>query len=243
MSRSLPRIDHHGTGVKKDIQRFPPIKVGGTGIDPLGSFKEFLKKDVKVNIDIHRDTVKRMDDLESRKDLPAVGTTTMTKGFPVSRSESSGKRFLNETDHISFYQPDQDLRYSEVMKHPVTRFGKSQETKEGWVPRLHSNAFSNCQSVPYNPITFQPNPYAVLRKTTNIDARRMKGITEFSDKQHVFSENTNPAHRQAIREDQRAFYLRTGIFSHMYDASARYGYMTMPFERHQDFGGKPAFKC
>lgn len=246
MSRSLPRIDHHGTGVKKDIQRFPPTKVGGTGIDPLGSFKEFLKKDVKMNIDLHRDTVKRVDDLEARKGLPAIGTSTVTRGFPVPRSESSGNRFISETDHISFYQPDQDLRYSsaqEALKNPVTRFSKSQETKEGWAPRQYSNAFSNCQSVPYNPITFQTNPHAVLRKTTNIDARRMKGITEFSDKQHVFSENTNAAHREAIGTDARTFYRRTGIFTHMYDASARYGYMTMPFERHQDFGGKPAFKC
>jgi hypothetical protein len=246
MSRSLPRIDPHGTGVKKNIQRFPPTKVVGTGIDPLGSFKEFLKKDVKVNIDLHRDTVKRIDDLETRKPLPAIGTTTMTKGFPVPRSGSTGMRVASETDHISFYQPDQDLRYTsarEAMKQPVTRFGKSQETKEGWAPRTYSNAFSNCQSVGYNPITFEANPHIVTRKTTNIDARRMKGITEFSDKQHGFSENTNPAHGEALREDPRGFYRRTGIFSHMYDASARYGYMTMPFERHQDFGGKPAFKC
>jgi hypothetical protein len=41
----------------------------------MGAWLEFTNKDVYKNIDMHRDTVKRVDDLDSRKDKIALGVT------------------------------------------------------------------------------------------------------------------------------------------------------------------------
>ena len=49
------------------------MKEADTGADPLGSWKEFIKTDTTINIDVHRDNFKRLDDLESRKPYPAIG--------------------------------------------------------------------------------------------------------------------------------------------------------------------------
>ena len=80
-----------------------------------------------------------------------------------------------------------------------------------------------------------------MRKTKDIDARRFKGITEYSDLMALHSANYKPEFKEALERDGKTFYRRTGIFTHMYDASARLGNIIVPFEKHQDLG-KPAFK-
>lgn len=68
-------------GVNRSVQRFANQKVWGSGNDPHGAFEAFTKHDVIKNIDVHRDTVKRVDDLEQRRNEPAVGCTkTMRSG-------------------------------------------------------------------------------------------------------------------------------------------------------------------
>lgn len=101
----------------------------------------------------------------------------------------------------------------------------------------------NCQSTPYNIINFHESPGTLIRKAINIDARREKGITEFADLTRLFNPGFNPEHSRAIKEDPRTYYRKTGIFTHVYDAAARLGNITMPFEKSQDLNGKPAFKC
>ena len=49
------RTDHHGRGIKANINRFKGVKVANTGADPYGSWTEFIKKDCTINIDIYRD--------------------------------------------------------------------------------------------------------------------------------------------------------------------------------------------
>lgn len=82
----------------------------------------------------------------------------------------------------------------------------------------------------------------MIRKTTNIDARRCKGITEIVDKRAIYASNYDPSYQNALKDDPGIFCRKNGIFTHMYDASARQGSITMPFDKKQDNGGKPAFK-
>ena len=37
-------------------KKYKGYKVANTGIDPLGGYMEFLKKDIVKNIDVHRDS-------------------------------------------------------------------------------------------------------------------------------------------------------------------------------------------
>jgi hypothetical protein len=62
-------------GVNRNVQKFKQFKVWGSGDDPMGAYTEFTKHDVVKNIDLHRDTVKRVDDLNARRDAVAIGCT------------------------------------------------------------------------------------------------------------------------------------------------------------------------
>lgn len=232
----MARRDHHGTGIKKTATRFGGLKQYGTGVDPLGRYIEFVKKDVIQNIDIHRDTVKRVDDLESIKNRIPVGCT---KKLLQAKSSTPPVPYQITTDHISFQAPT----FTSHGPPPLPKYTKSSVTKEGWVAPRAKFTMSNCQSTGYNIINCQDNPYAVVREATDIKAGRSRGITNFSDLNRPFNPNFNQEFTKVLSEDPKVFYRRTGIFSHMYDAAARHGYMTMPFEKAQENNGKPAFKC
>lgn len=232
----MDRRNFHGSGIKKTAQRFGSSRQYGTGIEPDGKFMDFINRDIIKNIDLHRDTVKRVDDLESRRDKVPVGCS---KKYNVTKSQSPPKPYEIETDHISFQAPT----YTSQGPPPMPLYTKSTVSKEGWVAPRAPFSTSNCQSVGYNIISFDDNPHAVIRKATNIKAGRSKGITQFSDLNRPFNPNFNAEYTQAISDEPKVFYRKTGIFSHMYDAAARHGYMTMPFEKAQENNGKPAFKC
>jgi hypothetical protein len=232
----MSRRNHHGSGIKKTANRFGGIKQHGTGVDPMGGFVEFVKKDVIQNIDVHRDTVKRVDDLESRKDKIPIGCT---KKLATSKSTNPPVKYEIPTDHISFQPPTM----TSFNPPPPVTYTKSTTTKEGWVAPRAKFTTSNCQSTNYNIINFEENPQAVIRKATNLNAGRSKGITQFADLNRPYNPNFNSEYSHVLSQDGRVFYRKTGIFSHMYDAAARHGYMTMPFEKAQESNGKPAFKC
>lgn len=229
----MSRRHRNATKMIKSAERFKKSKIYGTGYDPNGCFIEFLKKDAIKNIDVFRDTFKR-NDLSFNKDKFAVGCT---KKQVIKRSTSPAVPYTIDTDHISFSQPNLNS------KTPVyPKFSRNSVNGQGWVAPRAPETMNNCQSISYNIINFQENPHAVIRKTTSVKAGRTKGITEFSDLVRPFNPNYNKVYSEAIREDPRIFYRKTGIFSHMYDAAGRVGFMTMPFEKSTEKSGKPPFK-
>lgn len=242
-SKYKVRVDHHGRGIKTDIHKYKPPKVYGTGVDPLGSFVEFMKKDPRYNLHSRLETVKQAPDLEARAHLPAIGCTKKVRSESEIPTRAPVKYNI-ATDHVSFQRSDlTGSQPSSTKTFEKPKFYKSMTSHDGWVAPRASTTLSNCVSVNYNIISHQENTHGIVRKTTNIDARRCKGITEFSDKNNLFHTNINQKFQEAISEDPRMFHRKTGIFSHMYDASARQGNITMPFEKNHDTGGKPAFKC
>ena len=62
---------------------------------------------------------------------------------------------------------------------------------------------------------------------------------------HSSSPNHNDSFRSAFANDPKIFARRTGVFTYMYEAAARFGNLTMPFpsktERAEN-PEKPAFK-
>ena len=234
------RRDYHGTGVKKDIKRFPEAKQAGTGIDPLGSFVEFVRHDVTRNIDIHRDNFSRKEDLEARKNLVAIGCTKKQRPDVAPKTPVPYKI---TTDVISFHRPEaRPLQTAGAGVLARTQFSKSNTSKEGWVAQRPPHTLNNCQSTNYNIINFQDNPNAVMRQTTNIDAKKHKGITEYADIMNQYTAKVNKDYVHAYNADPNSFKKRTGIFTHMYDAAARQGNIIVPFEKVKDLGGRPAFK-
>lgn len=60
---------------------------------------------------------------------------------------------------------------------------------------------------------------------------------------HPSAENQNESFRNAFKDNPHLFTRKTGIFTHMYEAAARHGNMTMPFPGPQEEqGDRPAFK-
>jgi hypothetical protein len=215
---------------KLNQERFEPPKVSNTGIDPTGSWAEFVRNDVVQNIDVHRD-LRAYPSLPSIiSNRPAIGCTKIARTTVPDKPKVP---YVISTDRISFAQPEPSMKRN--LSSPSLNLAES-----GWEARKHASSSINCQSTKYNIINFQEQPSSVLRKTAQIDARRLKGLAEFED---LATTNLNPGFQQKYEQKPRAYHLRTGIFTHVYDAAARHGYITMPFETNQSAGGKPAFKC
>ena len=233
-----PRTDHHGTGIKKEIVRFPSPRVSGSGVDPLGAYKDFMRNDLTKNIDVHRDRFVRLDDLESRKNSPAVGCTKVRQ---LSGPIREPVPYMLETDHISFKQ-ETPLKQTGRSVLRSRKLNPNSRSPSEWAPYVPTQTQNNCNSTSYDFITFCEREHAVIRNPTDIDARRAKGLAEYFDVTRLNHLNYSPQHREALQTDNRYFYRRNGRFTYDYIAAHRFGNMTMPFEKEEKIPGKPAFK-
>lgn len=220
----MERRDHHGSGVRHFVKRFPPAKIYGEGLDPNGAYREFIKKDVVKNIDVHQGRVQRLDDLESRKGKPALGCTKSQNKARCTRLKVD---YELKTDHITF-QPSTSKSQEQLS---FKRYSKAKLHESVWLAPRAASSFSNCHSTAYNIINHEPSPVPNVRASLPKFAGRCKGISEFSDINRPFKANFCPQFKAVLAEDAKVFYKRTGIFSYMYDAAARHGNMIMPFEK------------
>ena len=97
-------------------ERFKPSTEAHSGVDPLGSFGCFLKKDPIKNIDVRRDDKPAVDiekDYSFMKNRVPYGTTTHI--FKTGKLGSDGRLDRtniemkelprNKTDHVSYDPP------------------------------------------------------------------------------------------------------------------------------------------
>lgn len=119
---SLVTNKMQGRGIKTSMsgqilpQRFRPSTVAHSGVNSLGAFSAFMKRDPITNIDIRRDEKKRPNPKEEfpyMKDRVPSGTQTFT--FLTNKLGNNGK--LNrdriesreaprsKTDHVSYDPP------------------------------------------------------------------------------------------------------------------------------------------
>jgi hypothetical protein len=92
------------------------------------------------------------------------------------------------------------------------------------VPGMFSKGLANRSSVKHNIITGDNNVFSCEMKPGILDAQifnRKKGITEFRDL--MGKANKNMDHVAALSENQGTFKKQNGIFTHLYNAAARFG--------------------
>ena len=78
----------------------------------------------------------------------------------------------------------------------------------------------------YNIINGNNNVYSGEMKPGLLDQQifnRKKGVTEFRDLMGASTANINPDHRKAIDGNPEVFRRQNGIFTHLYNAAARFG--------------------
>eukprot|EP00826_Nyctotherus_ovalis_P059038 TRINITY_DN8176_c0_g2_i1.p1 TRINITY_DN8176_c0_g2~~TRINITY_DN8176_c0_g2_i1.p1 ORF type:complete len:205 (+),score=53.30 TRINITY_DN8176_c0_g2_i1:132-746(+) len=200
---------------------------------------EFIKKDVIKNIDLHQAEPRRIDDLEIRKDFPAIGTTKTVIGGRVQSKratslEGAGRTIL-KTDHISFDPPANERRFQKVHDHIVTepRYSANFRNRQGWVEKTGQKTVNNRSSVPYNIISNEENVYSGAQMVRILDKKvtnRKKGVAEFYDLTHVSAIKPNPEYNEAYGKNPKVFYKRMGIFTNTYDAAVRNGNPDGPFK-------------
>lgn len=106
----------------KPFQRFVPEMVANSGSDPVGGFKQFIKKDCAKPINMRKDHFVRevdQDHFDSLKNNWAVGT----KKFNTIKVDGNGEMPRNftpvskhyiKTDHISVVPPERDRPFQKV---------------------------------------------------------------------------------------------------------------------------------
>jgi hypothetical protein len=205
-------------------------------MDPQGNFIAFVRKDIVSNIDIHRDSVHRIDDLNARKEFPAVGLMKKT----ASAQEIANKQIHSArlpTDHISFEPPESTWKFQKVYDSMLTspKYSTNFETgKEGWMPKNQLKTVCNKSSVPYNIIAHSSNIYSGSEMVGVLDKKvtnRKKGVVEFSDLTRVSALKMNERYNSMYQVDSTMFRKKTGIFTFMYDAAVRNGKISLPFSK------------
>jgi hypothetical protein len=229
------RKNYHGAGIKSVSNKYRQTKLYGTGSDPIGVVIEFIQKDPVSNIDVHKNSSKRVDDLDSRKNEIAIGCK---KNYLKHKSTNPAVPYEMITDHISFQLP----ATSSKQLPQIEKYTKSTTSKQGWVANNSYISTNNFQSTSYNIINFLENPISISQKSNSIYNGKSKGISQFYDLSKQPDPKMNKEYTKAITEDPKVFNRKTGIFSHMYDAAARHGYMTMPFGKSEEVSRKPVFK-
>ena len=91
---------------------------------------------------------------------------------------------------------------------------------------------NNRSSVTHNIISHQENKISGIVDMGTLNTKmnhRKKGITEYADLSRVTALRSSESHGDAFGKNVNIFKRKTGIFTHMYDAAGRHGYLNMPF--------------
>ena len=107
------------------------------------------------------------------------------------------------------------------------KYSINDTSKTPWVPLAGcSKTINNRSSVAHNIISHEGNDHSPNMQIGLLDKKvnnKKKGIGEFSDLQRITSVNINHEHRNAYHTDQHIFKRKNGVFTHLYDAAARFG--------------------
>ena len=206
-----------------------------SGTDPHGSFLEFLKKDPRQNIDVHRDFASHTIDLDQYKERWAIGTTKMTLNKVSShglldRTKYTSQIFpRNKTDNISFDPPAIERPFQRIYDEMVTKpkYNINVKSTNEWEPfKCMEKTINNRSSVGHNIISHDDNKYTpgiVLSLLDKQVINRKKGIGEYTDLHRLTAVNTNIDHLKAFNENSSIFKRKDGPFTHLYDAAHRFG--------------------
>lgn len=89
-----------------------------------------------------------------------------------------------------------------------------------------SKTLNNRSSVTHNIITGEDNKYSFNTKPGLLDMQvcnRKLGITEIRDLAGPNKVHAHPDYQKAFKEDPNVFKRQNGIYTHLYNAAARFG--------------------
>jgi len=235
------------TKVNTTQVRFKGEMKAQTGIDPLGSFAHFTSNDVIKNIDVHREKLEKEKKPLETKEGWAIGTTKkklvvkeinddlQSKTMTDKKKSTFDKNAKLKTDHISTRPPGNSRPFQKMYDafQNIETYEGNSETKVGWVPQIHQISANNSSTEKYNIITHQDNPF-YKKDTFSVNAvksnNRTRGLTEFAEMTRLTNPNLNENYQKALNDNNFCFYRKTGVFTHMYDAAARCGNLSVPFK-------------
>jgi hypothetical protein len=253
---TIVQKNFHAYKPVRPFNRFGKPKIANTGIDPSTVFINFNNKDPTQPYNAKDSSIYNED---YRKYVPteplkwSVGNTYVCNderllpkkdqfkeyNFSKHIKEEEEKYKINylSTDHISIRMP-KDSKSVDNKSLPYLKmkseFGPNENSDSYWVPKIQDKAtMSNRSSVEYNIINNQDNPLTgvvnvgILDKAVN---NKKKGVAEFSDYLKPFNYNPNKRYLKYYDKNNDRFHFYKGVFSELYDSTARNGNIYIPFK-------------
>ena len=144
-------------------------------------------------------------------------------------------RYFLPTYHLSIRYPEKDpnKKQSYPFLEMKARYNPQSVTKNAWEPAVSKLSMTNNSSLSYNIINHEdnknyirPSAFSTMKK---INFKKM-GMAHYTDINHPFYHNFNNEFQKAFEENKNIFKAYKGIFSKMYDDSARNGNIYLPFD-------------
>ena len=240
----------------RPFNRFGKPKVADTGIDPSTVFINFNNKDPTKPYNVKDSSIYNE---YYNKYIPteplrwSIGNTCICNDEKLLPKKEQFKdyyfsnlkkddieKYKNNylsTDNISIRMPNisksLDSKNFPYLK-MKSEFGTNQDSESYWVPQVQNRAtMSNRSSVEYDIINNKENPITgvvnvgILDKAVN---NKKKGVAEFSDYLKPFNYNPNKRYLKCYDNNNNRFHFYKGVFSELYDSTARNGNIYIPFK-------------
>jgi hypothetical protein len=231
----------------KDFKRFMKDKVSNTGFDSKGAFAEFMSNDIIRPLSKPTSIFPRLESPFERWALKTAKNPTSVEKVPKlqqfknyhfpDRSNLNPDEYRSKflpTDNVSIRIPKIDRKVGkESYLNLKALHGPHSETINPWVPQGNFKTITNRSSVEYNIISHNENKHGGALVVTVSDKKvlnRKKGVAEIADLARTFNPNFNKKFADILDQNKNPFHIRTGIFSHMYDAAHRCGDIILPFK-------------
>ena len=242
----------------RPFNRFGKQKIANTGIDPSSVFINFNSKDPTKPYDakdssVYNEYYNKYIPTEPLK--WSIGNTYVCNdekliprreqfkeynfSYPKKEEQEKYRNNYLSTDHISIRMPPISKSKSLDNKNfpflkMKSEFGINQNSNSYWIPFLQKRAImSNRSSVEYDIINNRNNPtagapgFGILEKASN---NKKKGVTDFSNYLNPFNPNPNKRYLKCFDDNNNRFHFYKGVFSELYDSSARNGNIYIPFK-------------
>lgn len=127
-------------------ERFKAAMVANSGIDPLGSFKQFTERDPITNIDVWRDKKPKVDIEKDygfmKNKIPSNTATHIFQTGKILNGKLDRTNITikenprNKTDHVSYNPPSSNKPQQRVYDMMMTapRYSKNHESSISWMP-------------------------------------------------------------------------------------------------------------
>jgi hypothetical protein len=246
-NHSMLQKTHGSYKPVRDFTKLMNIKVANSGFDTKGAFTEFMNNDVIRPLSRPNPYLPRLETpidswaLKTDKNAAIIESVPKLQQYKdyyfPDRSKISQEEYRSKflkTDHVSIRVPKIERKEGkESYLNLKSQFGPHTETENPWVPQGNFKTINNRSSVEYNIITHNGNKHGGALIVTVSDHKvinRKKGVAEITDLGRVFNPNFSKRFAHIYEDNKTPFHLRTGIFSHMYDAAHRSGNIVMPFK-------------